>query len=234
MQQAEKLCQLARNAGVKAQVGHVERFNPAFAGVKNRINEPQFIETHRLAQFNPRGTDVSVVLDLMIHDLDIILSIVPAAVGKVEASGVSILSQQPDIANARIEFENGCVANVTASRLSLKNMRKTRIFQSNAYISMDFLKKTAEVVTINQYAPSATTPHLPVAINGTVRYVVSEQIPPLPTNAIKTELEMFAKSIINNTPEAVPIEDGLKALRLALQVSKAIENNISKRKTVTQ
>ena len=144
--EAEAIRTLASQKHIRGQVGHVERFNPAFTAVKDMIDSPMFIETHRLAEFNPRGTDVPVVLDLMIHDIDIILSVVKSPVKNVHASGVSVISETPDIANARIEFENGCVANLTASRISMKNMRKSRFFQKDAYISVDFLEKTAEVV----------------------------------------------------------------------------------------
>jgi predicted dehydrogenase len=146
LEEAEGLRTLASQHHVKGQVGHVERFNPAFTAVKDIIDNPMFIECHRLAEFNPRGTDVPVVLDLMIHDIDIILSVVKSPVKKVHASGVTVISETPDIANARIEFENGCVANLTASRISLKNMRKTRFFQRDAYISVDFFEKKSEVV----------------------------------------------------------------------------------------
>ena len=144
--EAEEIIALANEFNVKGQVGHVERFNPAFIATKDMIENPMFIETHRLAEFNPRGTDVPVVLDLMIHDIDAILSVVPSKVKLINASGVSVISETPDIANARIEFENGCVANLTASRISLKNMRKSRFFQKDAYISVDFLEKKCEVV----------------------------------------------------------------------------------------
>ena len=144
--EAEAIKTLASQFHVQGQVGHVERFNPAFTAVKDKIDTPMFIETHRLAEFNPRGTDVPVVLDLMIHDIDIILSVVNSKVKNVHASGISVISETPDIANARIEFENGCVANLTASRISMKNMRKTRFFQKDAYISVDFLEKKSEIV----------------------------------------------------------------------------------------
>ena len=144
--EAEAIRTLASQKHVMGQVGHVERFNPAFTAVKNMITNPMFIECHRLAEFNPRGTDVPVVLDLMIHDIDIILSIIDSPVKNVHASGVTVISETPDIANARVEFENGCVANLTASRISMKNMRKSRFFQKDAYISIDFLEKKSEVV----------------------------------------------------------------------------------------
>lgn len=145
-EEAKQLIALANEAEVKVQVGHVERFNPAFTAAKPFIDKPMFIETHRLAQFNPRGTDVPVILDLMIHDIDIVLSVVQSNIRKINASGVPVVSDTPDIANARLEFDNGCVANLTASRISMKNMRKTRFFQSDAYIAVDFLNKTAEIL----------------------------------------------------------------------------------------
>ncbi|MGI9546961.1 MAG: Gfo/Idh/MocA family protein, partial [Flavobacteriaceae bacterium] len=154
LEEADELMMLAEKYKVKGQVGHVERFNPAFSAVKSKINNPMFIESHRLAEFNPRGTDVPVVLDLMIHDIDAILSVVQSDVGQINASGVSVISKSPDIANARIEFKNGCVANLTASRISLKNMRKSRFFQKDAYISVDFLEKKVEVVKMKDAAES--------------------------------------------------------------------------------
>jgi len=153
--EAEQLIKLAKANNVKGQVGHVERFNPAYTAVANKIDDPMFIETHRLAEFNPRGTDVPVVLDLMIHDIDAILNVVHSEVKNISASGVSVISETPDIANARIEFENGCVANLTASRISLKNMRKSRFFQKDAYISVDFFEKKCEVVKMKD-APETT------------------------------------------------------------------------------
>jgi len=149
-EEASKLIELAAEAGVKVQVGHVERFNPAFTAARDEIQSPMFIEAHRLAEFNPRGTDVPVVLDLMIHDIDVVLSVVKANIRRVHASGVNVVSDTPDIANARLEFDNGAVANLTASRISLKNMRKTRFFQRDAYITVDFLEKVSEVVKMNE------------------------------------------------------------------------------------
>ena len=154
LSEARELIKLAEEANVKVQVGHVERFNPAFLAAEKLFNRPMFIETHRLAQFNPRGTDVPVILDLMIHDIDIVLSVVRSGIRRISASGVAVVSDTPDIANARIEFENGCVANLTASRISLKNMRKSRFFQRDAYISVDFLAKELEVVTITDADPN--------------------------------------------------------------------------------
>ncbi|HRY99861.1 MAG TPA: Gfo/Idh/MocA family oxidoreductase, partial [Bacteroidales bacterium] len=156
--EALELIKIASEAGVKVQVGHVERFNPAFLAASEYIGKPMFIEAHRLSQFNPRGTDVPVVLDLMIHDLDIVLSVVRSNVRRIHASGVAIVSDTPDIANARIEFENGCVANLTASRMSLKNMRKCRFFQRDAYVAVDFLDKKVEVVTMKDVDPQQIDP----------------------------------------------------------------------------
>ena len=194
--QAEELVQLADAKGLKGQVGHVDRFNPAFKAIKQHIERPMFIEAHRLAEFNPRGTDVPVVLDLMIHDLDVILSVVNSKVKKVSGSGVSVISETPDIANARIEFENGCVANLTASRISLKNMRKTRFFQKDAYIAVDFLSKKVEVIKMKD------APEKPVEFDLILQNVegVKKQIyfePPtvLESNAILEELNAFADAI---------------------------------------
>ena len=176
-----------------------------------------FIEVHRLAEFNPRGTDVSVVLDLMIHDLDIILSLVKANVKKVSASGVAILSKSPDIANARIEFDNGCVANVTASRVSVKSMRKMRIFQPGAYISMDFLKKKSDLFRIEDAPPAnAETNHFEIDLpDNSKKYITYETAEKKDVNAIKMELELFHKSVTQNKPVPVTMLDGYNAMHLA-------------------
>ena len=163
--EAETLMKLSREAGVKVQVGHVERFNSAFKSAQNYVNQPLFIESHRLAEFNTRGTDVPVVLDLMIHDLDIILKLVNSTVKSVQASGVSVVSDTPDIANARIEFNNGCVCNLTASRMSLKKMRKSRVFQKDAYISIDYLEKKTEVIRLKNIKPSEEIDPLAVVLD---------------------------------------------------------------------
>jgi predicted dehydrogenase len=217
MEEAKHMLSLAAEANVKVQVGHVERFNPAFIAARSYIGSPMFIETHRLAQFNPRGTDVSVVLDLMIHDIDIILSVVKSTIKKISTSGVAVVSDSPDIANARIEFDNGCVANLTASRISLKNMRKSRFFQRDAYISVDFLKKSSEVVrlknVIGEPDPLAVTIDLGEG-KGT-KQIYFENPKVNETNAIKSELETFAQAIQNNQTPIVSIEDGFKALEVA-------------------
>ncbi|WP_166964296.1 Gfo/Idh/MocA family protein [Yeosuana marina] len=219
VEEAEKIRALLAENHVKGQVGHVERFNPAFTAVKNDIHTPMFIETHRLAEFNPRGTDVPVVLDLMIHDIDIILSVVKSKVKHVLASGVSVISDTPDIANARIEFENGCVANLTASRISLKNMRKTRFFQKDAYISVDFLEKKCEVVKMKD-APEQPGDFDMVLQNaeGVKKQIYFDNPNISSNNAILDELESFADSINNNTKPIVTLHDGTEALRVATQI----------------
>ncbi len=219
VEEAEELIALAKQYGVKGQVGHVERFNPAFQAIKGKIEQPMFIETHRLAEFNPRGTDVPVVLDLMIHDLDVILSVVNSPVKKVSASGVSILSESPDIANARIEFENGCVANITASRISMKNMRKTRFFQKDAYISVDYLDKICEVVKMKE-APETPGDFDLIFQNaeGVKKQIYYDNPKVGANNAILEELETFAAAINNQTTPVVTLEDGAAALRLAHQI----------------
>jgi len=219
VEEAEKIRTLLAENHVKGQVGHVERFNPAFIAVKNDIHEPMFIETHRLAEFNPRGTDVPVVLDLMIHDIDIILSVVNSKVKHISASGVSVISDTPDIANARIEFENGCVANLTASRISLKNMRKTRFFQKDAYISVDFLEKKCEVVKMKD-APEQVGDFDMILQNaeGIKKQIYFDNPNIANNNAILDELETFADAINNNTKPIVTLHDGTEALRVATQI----------------
>ena len=224
IEEARQLVALVEEAGVKAMVGHVERFNPAFLSLEKEKINPLFIEVHRLAQFNPRGTDVSVVHDLMIHDLDIILSLVKANIKKVSASGVAIVSKTPDIANARIEFDNGCVANVTASRISIKNMRKMRIFQKEAYISMDFLEKKSEIFKISDVPHSEEIPGFEIALaDDSKKYITFSTTEKTEVNAIKLELTLFLESIQLNKPVAVPLEDGLKAMELSEQIIQKIE-----------
>ena len=219
IEEAETLMKLSREAGVKVQVGHVERFNPAFTAAQPYCNQPMFIEAHRLAEFNPRGTDVPVVLDLMIHDIDIILSIAKSNIRKISASGVSVVSDTPDIANARIEFDNGCVANITASRMSLKNMRKTRIFQKDAYISVDFLEKKTEVIRLKSLKASEKQDPFAIVLDlgkGRKKKQIYFENPNIETNnAIKDELKSFADAINNNTEPIVTIEDGFHALETA-------------------
>lgn len=222
--EAEEIISLAKEYNVKGQVGHVERFNPAFISVKNSIENPMFIETHRLAEFNPRGTDVPVVLDLMIHDIDAILSVVKSKVSAIHASGVSVISDTPDIANARIEFENGCVANLTSSRISLKNMRKSRFFQKDAYISVDFLEKKCEVVKMKD-APEVPGDFDMILQNaeGLKKQIYFDNPDVQNNNAILEELETFADAILNNTTPIVTLEDGTEALRVAYAIIDAMK-----------
>ncbi len=217
--EANQLIELAKTHKVKGQVGHVERFNPAYTAVAHKIDNPMFIESHRLAEFNPRGTDVPVVLDLMIHDIDAILSVVNSEVKHISASGVSVISETPDIANARIEFENGCVANLTASRISLKNMRKSRFFQRDAYISVDFFEKKCEVVKMKD-APENPDDFAMILQNAEgVKKQIYFDNPDVPSNnAILDELDTFAEAIINDTTPIVSLEHGKKALEVALKI----------------
>ncbi len=221
VEEANKLLLLAKEYGVKGQVGHVERFNPAFRAVHHMIENPMFIEAHRLAEFNPRGTDVSVVLDLMIHDIDAILSVVASEVKQISASGVSVISETPDIANARIEFENGCVANLTASRISMKKMRKARFFQRDAYISVDFLDKKVEVVKMKD-APKKADDFAMILTNaeGVKKQIYFDNPTIHQNNAILDELNAFAEAIENNTTPVVTLAQGTQALTVAMQIIK--------------
>jgi predicted dehydrogenase len=217
--EAEAIKTLASQFHVQGQVGHVERFNPAFIAVKDKIDTPMFIETHRLAEFNPRGTDVPVVLDLMIHDIDIILSVIDSKVKSVHASGISVISETPDIANARIEFENGCVANLTASRISMKNMRKTRFFQKDAYISVDFLEKKSEIVRMKD-VPSKPDEFAMILQNaeGIKKQIYFDNPEIENNNAILDELESFADAINNGSVPIVSLSQGADALRVAQMI----------------
>ncbi|NQY11512.1 MAG: Gfo/Idh/MocA family oxidoreductase [Flavobacteriales bacterium] len=217
VQEAKELIDLTSEANVKVQIGHVERYNPAFLAAKPYCNEPMFIEAHRLSKFNPRGTDVSVVLDLMIHDIDIVLSIVKSGIKRISASGVAVISETPDITNARIEFDNGCVANLTASRMSLKNMRKTRFFQRDAYISVDFLDKVASVVQLGDVTQSLNpfSMKIDTGNNGEQKQINFKSPKVKNTNAIKNELEDFLDAIVNDTEPMVTINDGYAALDVA-------------------
>jgi predicted dehydrogenase len=228
LEEARELIKIADEANVKVQVGFVERFNPAFVAVEPYLNKPMFIETHRLAQFNPRGSDVPVILDLMIHDIDIILSVVNSNIRKISASGVAVVSDTPDIANARIEFDNGCVANLTASRISIKNMRKSRFFQRDAYISVDFLTKEAEVVRIKDPEKSgflSKSVTIDLGPGKGIRQISFTKPMIKPLNAIRTELESFYNAITNNTVPSVTINDGYSALEVAHKVIEKINQS---------
>jgi predicted dehydrogenase len=227
--EAEALLVLTKKHGVKVQVGHVERFNPAFLSLGDIAIDPMFVEAHRLAPFNPRGTDVSVVLDLMIHDIDLVLHLVKSEVKAIHASGVSVISASPDIANVRIEFENGCVANLTASRMSLKQMRKVRFFQRDAYLSLDFLEKNAQIIrlldndTVLASRLIGEGDNLMEMDTARGKKWLDVKIPePVAVNAIQLELETFADSIVHNKPIKVTIEDGYRALKVAHQIIEVI------------
>jgi len=217
MDEARQLVKLTKEANIKFQVGHVERFNPAFLALKNYSLEPMFIEVHRLAQFNPRGTDVSVILDLMIHDIDIILSLVKSNVKFISANGVAVMSDTPDIANVRIEFDNGCVANLTSSRISMKKMRKMRLFQKDAYIGIDFLEKKTEVIKLNAPGDTNVFTFDIETNNGKKTIAIANPIIE-DGNAIKMELEAFYQAIINNTDTPVNVLDGFRAMDVAHQI----------------
>jgi predicted dehydrogenase len=221
MDEARELVKLAKEANIKFQVGHVERFNPAFLSLKEYNLSPMFIEVHRLAQFNPRGTDVSVILDLMIHDIDIILSLVKSSVNYISANGVAVMSDTPDIANVRIEFDNGCVANLTSSRISMKKMRKMRVFQKDAYIGIDFLEKKTEIIKLN--TPDDKNVFTFDIETNSGKKTVAIASPNIPeVNAIKMELEEFRDAILNNTDTPVSVVDGFRAMDVAHQILEKI------------
>lgn len=227
IEEGKAIVNMVKEANVKLQVGHVERFNPAYTALKNLALNPLFIEVHRLAQFNPRGTEVSVIFDLMIHDIDIILSIVKSDVKSISASGVAVLTDTPDIANVRIEFNNGCVANLTSSRISMKKMRKIRLFQKDAYIGIDFLEKNTEIIKLKQpdeedaFSFDIETHQGPKTIS--ISNPVIE-----PGNAIKAELESFVASILQDTTPVVSELDGFLAMEVAHQILEKISKSTSK------
>jgi predicted dehydrogenase len=224
MAEAKELVNLVKESNIKLQVGHVERFNPAYLSIQELQTSPMFIEVHRLAQFNPRGTEVSVILDLMIHDIDIILSLVKSEVKHISANGVAVMTETPDIASVRIEFNNGCVANLTSSRISMKKMRKMRLFQKDAYIGMDFLNKKTEVISMKTSDDSGSFSFDIDTLNGKKTISISNpQIPEV--NAIKMELEKFCDSIVNNTTPVVSEVDGFRAMDVAHQILQKIKLN---------
>lgn len=223
MEQAHKIVKLAREAGVKMQVGHVERFNPAYLALSGYQLAPMFIEVHRLSQFNPRGTEVSVILDLMIHDIDIVLSIVKSGVKHISASGVAVMTDTPDIANVRIEFNNGCVANLTSSRISMKKMRKMRLFQKDAYIGIDFLEKKTEIIKLKEDSDKDAFTFDIETPSGKKEIAIAN--PPVPdANAILLELEAFVKAVTGNKPTPVSELDGLMAMDVAHQILQKIQS----------
>lgn len=221
LEEGSELVQLVKEANVKCQVGHVERYNPAYRALEDELLQPMFIEAHRLAQFNPRGTDVSVILDLMVHDIDIVMHLVKSPVKRISASGVSVISETADIVNARIEFDNGCVANLTASRISLKKMRKMRLFQRDAYIGIDFLEKKTEVIRLKDGEEKAGMLDFPIDMPNGDKKLISVQMPDVQqTNAIRMELAEFAASIIDDKPVRVSVYDGYQAMDVAHQILK--------------
>jgi predicted dehydrogenase len=224
MEEARKIVQLVKESGVKFQVGHVERFNPAFLALSRYKLNPMFIEVHRLAQFNPRGTEVSVILDLMIHDIDIILHLVKSDVKNIYASGVAVMTDTPDIANVRIEFNNGCVANLTSSRISMKKMRKMRLFQKDAYIGIDFLEKKSEIIKLKGEDDDELFTFDIETPQGT-RTLAIDNPEIKENNAIKSELTAFRDSILNNSSTSVSEIDGYVAMEVAHQILRKIENS---------
>lgn len=223
--EADDLCRLAEEKGVLIQVGHIERFNPAILALAEYTIKPLFIESHRLAQFKPRGTDVAVVLDLMIHDIDLILSFVKSPVRRIDANGVAVVSDTIDIANARIQFENGCVANVTASRISQRSMRKMRLFQPNAYISIDFSEGIAEVFQLLPEDAPAVRGGMVLGEMGLGKHrkrIVYEQPEPREVNALRHELQLFAQSVTTGTPPVVSAREAKQALEVATRIMQII------------
>ncbi|NNE28606.1 MAG: Gfo/Idh/MocA family oxidoreductase [Saprospiraceae bacterium] len=229
--QARELASIAKQTGLKIQVGHVERFNPAFLALKDFPVSPLFVEAHRLAPFNPRGTDVSVVLDLMIHDLDLLLSLIASPIAEIHASGVALVSNAADICNARIQFENGCVANLTASRISLKQMRKLRIFQPDAYISLDFLEKDVQIIRlhdVDKVDPTKASSMMPLETAKGKKLIQIESPQIQPSNAIQMELASFAETISKDSEPIVGIQDGYRALDTAHWIQREMENSTQK------
>jgi predicted dehydrogenase len=225
MEEARTLLKLVKESNIKMQVGHVERFNPAFLALEGIPLHPMFIEVHRLAEFNPRGTEVSVILDLMIHDIDIILHIVDSEVKNIYSSGVAVMTDTPDIANVRIEFNNGCVANLTSSRISMKKMRKMRIFQKDAYIGVDFLNKKSEIISLGHMEDSTNGFSFDIeTMNGKKSILVrNPEVPDI--NAIQLELEKFTECILENKPTLVSELDGFRAMDVAHQILQKIKYN---------
>ncbi len=228
IEQAEELVSISKEKNLKLQVGHIERFNPGLISLDSYINEPRFIQTDRLSQFNPRGTDVAVVLDLMIHDIDIILSLIKSEVKQIEANGVAVVSDHIDIANARIQFENGAVANVTASRISQKKMRKMRIFQKDHYISLDFVTGVSEIYRLlptDQPVDSSSISFGEIGVGDKKKRLVYEQPEHKEINALNYELQLFVDAVLYDKKVVVSGEDGLRALKVAEIIINKIEES---------
>lgn len=227
VEEAQALVKMITETRVKCQIGHVERFNPAILALKGRKINPMFVETHRLAQFNPRGTDVAVVLDLMIHDIDVLLHFVKSPVKKISASGVSVISETTDIANAHIEFDNGCVANLTASRISLKKMRKMRLFQRDAYIGIDFLNKKTEIIRLKEEHEEKGFFDFPIDIGDGKQKTISIETPNInEINAIREELAAFTLAVLKDRPVSVSAIDGLNAMEVAHQILQKMNRQV--------
>ena len=209
--EARELVDLAKANSVVLQIGHLERFNPAVLALENIMHHPMFIESHRVAPFNPRGADVNVILDLMIHDIDIILDIVDSPVTNIRTKGVAVLSKDIDIANVRLEFESGCVANVTASRAGMKSERKMRLFQHDAYITIDFQNKK---VGIHRKGQKELYPG--------IANIESEEQTFEQGDALKAEIESFLQCIQNRGQPKVSGEDGLRALETAIEITRLL------------
>jgi len=228
IEEGEELVKNSNEKNLNLQVGHIERFNPGLVSLEAYINNPKFIQSDRLAQFNPRGTDVAVVLDLMIHDIDIILSLVKSDVKKIDASGVAVVSDHIDIANARIVFENGAVANVTASRISQKKMRKMRMFQKDTYIALDFVTGVSEIYRLLSATDQTTTDSISfgeIGVGDKKKILVYEQPEHKEINALEYELKLFVNSVAEKKKPVVSGEDGLKALKVAQIIIQKIEES---------
>jgi predicted dehydrogenase len=227
IKEAEELVELSEKKNLNLQVGHIERFNPALVAMEKYISEPKFIQTDRLAQFNPRGTDVAVVLDLMIHDIDIILSLVKSDVVDIQANGVAVVSDHLDIANARLQFENGAVANVTASRISQKKMRKMRIFQKDSYVALDFITGVSEAYRLLAPDAEVITTQISfgeIGVGEKRKKLVYEQPEQKEINALQYELQLFVNSVLNKTKPLVSGVDGLRALKVAELIIEKIQS----------
>lgn len=230
--EAEEMVRTADQKNLKIQIGHIERFNPAIRALDTNGLDPMFIESHRLAPFDPRGTDVAVVLDLMIHDIDIILSLVKGSPSRIDANGVAVVSDEVDIANARIQFDNGCVANVTASRISQRKMRKMRLFQKDSYISIDFLQRLTEIFKIDDQNEDNTSPVILGQIDkGKHKKNIIYEQPKLPEDdAMQAEWKSFFHAISTNTKPVVSGQDGLNALKVAVEITNIISKSNSQDK----
>ncbi len=230
-EQAEELIRLAQKKNLILQVGHIERFNPAFKAIDKYQPHPKFIESHRMAQFNPRGTDVAVILDLMIHDIDLILSLVKSGITNIEAVGVPVVAESEDICSARLTFENGCVANITASRISARVLRKMRLFQKDSYISLDFLQKSVEIyklVDVNQLPQGekekkTVVGNIPVEEMG--KTIVYQKPEVCDQDMLSSEIGSFLDAVRTRTPPEVTGEDGKKALEVALRIKEKAEEH---------